>query len=352
MKNFKGVRIEYHIIQSFPVVCLNRDDVGAPKTAIVGGVERGRVSSQCWKRQVRMCLHDLGVKIAVRTKRITDMVISKCQGEMTEEKANFCEYVSKCISKDTLLFFSEKEAIAIAEYVDKQEDYGKALKIKDKDILKALKNDLKEARPVGSDDLEGLDIALFGRMIANAADLNVEAASSFSHAITTHAISSSIDFFTAVDDCFSEEESGSGHLGTNEFTSGTYYRYIALDLGLLSQHFDVEDMDKAIDVFTKALFLAVPAARQTTFSGACPWNYARVLVRRGQGLQLSWDKPVKSKGSGYVQPSIERLDEELEKYKSIYGSIFGGIADFEFGNDKAYSIDELCKDLVSAVNTI
>ena len=48
---YQNTRIEYHILQSFPVTCLNRDDVGAPKTAVVGGVTRARVSSQCWKTQ-------------------------------------------------------------------------------------------------------------------------------------------------------------------------------------------------------------------------------------------------------------------------------------------------------------
>ncbi len=45
--------IELHILQSFPVSCLNRDDVGAPKTAIFGGVTRARISSQCLKRAIR-----------------------------------------------------------------------------------------------------------------------------------------------------------------------------------------------------------------------------------------------------------------------------------------------------------
>lgn len=64
-----NARIEFHILQSFPVTCLNRDDVGAPKTAVVGGVTRARVSSQCWKRQVRLALPNFGIKIALRTKQ-------------------------------------------------------------------------------------------------------------------------------------------------------------------------------------------------------------------------------------------------------------------------------------------
>ena len=45
--------IELHVLQSFPVSCLNRDDVGSPKTAVFGGVNRARISSQCLKRAIR-----------------------------------------------------------------------------------------------------------------------------------------------------------------------------------------------------------------------------------------------------------------------------------------------------------
>ena len=45
--------LELHIIQSVPVACLNRDDLNSPKTAIFGGVQRARVSSQSWKRAIR-----------------------------------------------------------------------------------------------------------------------------------------------------------------------------------------------------------------------------------------------------------------------------------------------------------
>ena len=45
--------LELHIIQSVPVACLNRDDLNSPKTAVFGGVQRARVSSQSWKRAIR-----------------------------------------------------------------------------------------------------------------------------------------------------------------------------------------------------------------------------------------------------------------------------------------------------------
>jgi CRISPR system Cascade subunit CasC len=51
--------IELHILQSFPVSCLNRDDVGAPKTATFGGLTRARISSQCLKRAIRLQAKEL-----------------------------------------------------------------------------------------------------------------------------------------------------------------------------------------------------------------------------------------------------------------------------------------------------
>lgn len=100
-----NTRIEYHILQSFPVTCLNRDDVGAPKSAMVGGVTRARVSSQCWKRQVRMALAGFGVKLGTRTKKVTEFMEKACQesGADTEKAAACAKKIAQVLSDDTLL---------------------------------------------------------------------------------------------------------------------------------------------------------------------------------------------------------------------------------------------------------
>ena len=350
MKDYRGVKIEYHILQSFPVTCLNRDDVGAPKTAIVGGVERGRISSQCWKRQVRLALRDLDIHIAVRTKKISELIGKECKGEISEEKKSFIDAMANVLSTDTLLFISASEIKVLAEYADSE-----AVPVT-KEISKKLEKELpkimKKAGKKGFENLDGLDIALFGRMVANAIDLKVEAASSFSHAITTHRISSSVDFFTAVDDYMEDSDNaGSGHLGSSEFTSGTYYRYISLDLGMLAETLgDDADIMKAVDAFTKALYIAVPSARQTTFAGYCPWDYAHIYVRKGQCLQIAFDKPVVSKGEGYLKPSIDSMESALERNKKLMGSLFGEISEFVYGVSDEYSIDNLCADLQSSLS--
>ena len=339
---YTGTRIEYHILQSFPVTCLNRDDVGAPKTAIIGGSTRARVSSQSWKRQVRMSLQDVGVKLGIRTKKIEQLITKACEdiGATNEQAQKCAEKIAKLLSDDTLLFISETEVKALASYAAELE--FSAEKIKDKELAKIAKKALNP-------NVDALDIALFGRMVAKAADMNVEAAASFSHAISTHKVNNEVEFFTALDD-LSGEDQGSAHMGSLEFNSATYYRYISLDLGQLAQTLGEDaDLKAAINAFTQALFVAVPSARQTTQSGASPWEFARVMVRKGQRLQVPFETAVKAKEGGYLKPSIEALKSYLDKKEKMAGSLFGKLGSYDWGENENYSIDQLITDLQSHV---
>lgn len=337
---YTNTRIEYHILQSFPVTCLNRDDVGAPKSAIVGGVPRARVSSQCWKRQVRLAMQSFGVKLGIRTKKAEEIFIKAClDAGASEDKAAACgTKIASQLTDDTLLFVSDTEAAAFAAYAAEQEfDEGR---IKDKELAKVAKRALNPA-------VDALDIALFGRMVAKASEMNVEAAASFSHAISTHKVSNEVEFFTALDD--RQDEPGSAHMGSLEFNSATYYRYISLDLGQLAQTMGAADLRKAVEAFTKALFVAVPNARQTTQSGASPWEFARVMVRNGQRLQVPFEAPVKARDGGYLQSSVDELKSYIDKKEKLTGSLFGKVASYDWGEDENFSIDALVESLQSHV---
>ncbi len=363
----KNTRIEFHILQSFPVTCLNRDDVGAPKSAVVGGSTRARVSSQCWKRQVRLALHDLGVTCGARTKLISKMVSEACLAKgATPEQAKGCgdkiehifikakeakppkknkdgeiieanEEAAAADKSDTLLFLSPTEISVLAEAFSSS-GFNPEQVITQKDAKKQVK-ELTTLIGKVTEEMDALDIALFGRMVAQAAELNVEAATSFSHALSTHKVSNEVEFFTALDDL--QTEPGSAHMGSLEFNSATYYRYISLDLGQLYQTLAGQALPEAIEAFTKALFIAVPSARQTTQSGASPWEFAKVLVRKGQRLQVPFETAIKSKDGGFLQPSITALSDYLGKKEKLYGSLFGKQAEYTFGVDENFSIDDL-----------
>ena len=344
---FKNKKIEYHILQTFPVTCLNRDDVGTPKSAIVGGVKRARVSSQCWKRQVRLALHDAGVKIAVRTKHIADSILEYVENKEDKDTIDAVNTIAEAISDDTLVFFSEQEAMKIAEYIKSNKIDPKDNKLAS-NLAKYLKNEEKNKKGI-----DGLDVALFGRMVAKAPTLNIEGAASFSHAITTHRIASEVDFFTAVDDKMPEENTGSGHMGSLEFTSGTFYRYISLNLGMLYKNLgNEEDLIEAVKEFTKALYIAVPSARQRTQAGYCLWDYAHIYIRNGQEMQLAFDKAVKQEGTGYLNPSIKEMEENLMRNKNLMGSLFGEIGEYTFGDSNDHGIDGLLDFITNTIKEI
>lgn len=397
---YTNTRVEYHILQSFPVTCLNRDDVGAPKTAVVGGVTRARVSSQCWKRQVRMALRELGAANTERTLFIYDFLLARfneiarssndeLDPDLSKNIEECVEYIVKKIDakakldekaaqhKMSALFFMSHDerdrlAEAFSEFnfsIKRLEEELKAEKSnqkqakdkKDKETEELHKNKVRyldrliKVIPFLEDfslNHDGLDIALFGRMAASAATLNIEAAASFSHAISTHRVSNEVEFFTAVDDDPEDmrEDAGSAHMGSLEFNSATYYRYISLDLGQLAQTLgENADLKSAVEAFTKALFIAVPSARQTTQSGASPWEFARVMVRKGQRLQVPFESAVKpEKGDrGFLDTSVKALKFYLDKKEKMTGSLFGKLGCYEWGENENYSLDNLIADLQS-----
>lgn len=354
----QNTRIEFHILQSFPVSCLNRDDVGSPKSAMIGGTERARVSSQCWKRAIRLAMHEYcGVQTASRTRLVQGFVSDACAAlGATPEQAGDCgETVAKALTKsvkdgesDTLFYISKAEANAIAElFKAKGFDSG----MDSKEILKVLKSKVNTA-------LDGVDIALFGRMAANAPEVNVEAAASVAHAISTHKVASEVEFFTAVDDVKVEKAiPGSGHMGSLEFNSATYYRYISLDLGqLLTNLGDDADLDltAAIEAFTKALFIAIPSARQSTMTASTIWDYARVLIRKGQRIQASFEKAVTTSKEAptILEASKLQLQNQLDHIEKLSGSLYGKIASFEFGETPDFSIDDLAAGLSAKIREI
>lgn len=378
---YRNVRIEFHILQSFPVTCLNRDDVGAPKTAMVGGTTRARVSSQCWKRHVRLAMRDFGVKLGARTKLIGKLIAKACEDNgATPEQAKACgdkiEQVfikksddkkpkkGKAVDKevkaaetdevdeaassektDTLLFLSPKEVTILAEAF-KANKFNPDEVIKQKDAKKQAK-EVEDLIGKTESSIDALDIALFGRMVAQAAKLDVEAAASFAHAISTHKVTNEVEFFTALDD--NSEEPGSAHMGSLEFNSATYYRYVSLDIGQLWQTLAGQNIPESVESFVKALFVAVPGARQSTQSGASPWEFARVFVRKGQRLQVPFETAVKPQNGGFLEPSKKAMCEYLGQKEKLAGSLFGKIKSFDFGEDAEFNIDNLVESIKKAI---
>lgn len=112
---------------------------------------------------------------------------------------------------DVLFFMSEKQAETLAALAIAGESEDKAYQ-------------------AAVFDAPSIDIALFGRMVASDPSLNYDAAAQVAHSISTHAVQTEFDYFTAVDDLSSEDTSGAGHLGTVEYNAATLYRYATVNV--------------------------------------------------------------------------------------------------------------------------
>jgi len=326
--------IELHILQSFPVTCLNRDDVGAPKTAMFGGCTRARVSSQCWKRAIRSLTKEYNAELfkADRGRFVAEQFAGALKNldvdetkawKIGEQLANFLGKKDTKYKKghrtEVALFFSPGEIAAIAEAAKAQLDESGKVEPKKGSLAKAI----KAAQPK-----DMADVAIFGRMVANDHTLMVEGAGLFSHALSTHAVANEIDFFSAVDETKPEamEDEGAGHIGTLEFNAACYYRYIGLNLDLLADeshlgHFSPEERSAVIETFLQASLLAVPTARKNSMFGFNPPAYVLGLRREGQPLSLvnAFEKPITAgNSSGYLEPSQQALKDHWASLKSAY----------------------------------
>ena len=316
--------LELHIIQSVPVACLNRDDLNSPKTAIFGGVQRARVSSQSWKRSIReLAKIILPEKFKGERTRLLfepllkEMISVGLSNENAEEGAK--KVIDTLVkidnkSKDkvkstTMYFMSPLELQTIAKTYMETKNVKKSLKVINSKSLK-----------------DAADISLFGRMVASDHSLTIEAASMFSHALSTHKVNNEIDFFSAVDDLQTNEESGAGMTGTLEFNSATYYRFIALNLDMLADNDHLaamtqEERQEVVRTFIEATIKAIPGARQNTMNANTLPIYVLGVVRKnGHPIQLinAFEKPIRP-SQGYADQSIELLKAEYDKLSEIWG---------------------------------
>ena len=324
--------VDIHIIQSLPPSCVNRDDSGSPKSAVYGGVRRLRVSSQSWKRATRLYFNDIldAKDVGVRTKRVVEVLAERITEDAPELAGDAAALAKKVFAatkiklssprgkKDApqesgyLLFLSTSQIARLAELAIASARDGEAL-------------DAKTIRKIFKEE-HAVDIALFGRMVADDTDLNVDAACQVAHAISTHAAENEYDFFTAVDDDKSrseEEDAGAGMMGTVEFSSATMYRYATVNLDMLVENLgDGDAALRALEVFIKGFCLSMPTGKQNTFANRTLPEAVVVSVRDDQPVSLvgAFEKPIRTnEAEGYLARSVGALAEHARAIEDNYG---------------------------------
>ena len=365
------IYIDIHILQTVPPSNLNRDDNGTPKNALYGGVRRSRVSSQAWKRAARTAFAEAipEQQLGVRTKQIAKMLAQRIAARTqlsAEQSATLAaallgEFGIKSGKKagDTayLLFFGRNQVDEIVSQVA-----GRAEELAALDE-KALKTELGRLE-ISSQLTKGhpIDVALFGRMVADIPGLNVDAAVQVAHAISTHPVDIEFDYYTAVDDENPKEETGAGMIGTIEFNSATLYRYATLAVHLLAENLagEPEAIKSAAATFTDAFVRSIPDGHSNSFAHRTLPHLVAVTIRRDQPVNLvsGYEQPVYAGARGIAAESALRLAEEhkavaetwsLSDAPTAASYTFTGKTGAELAETYGPSIP--LKDLLSTVRT-
>jgi CRISPR system Cascade subunit CasC len=313
--------LQLHFLTPYAPSNLNRDDLGRPKTALFGGSQRLRVSSQSLKRAWRtseVFESALQAHIGTRTKRFGDLVFPILAKRLDEKKAN------KLASKLAEVFGAVKEEALrteqLAHITPDEKGYLEAL---------AAKLAAEGGREPTEEELSSLvgkakgaaDIALFGRMLAAKTEFNVEAACQVAHAISIHKVAVEDDYFTAVDDLkTAEEDAGAGHVGTQEFASAVLYHYVCVDRGLLVENLGGDEplAQKTLRALGEACLTVSPSGKQSSFAARSRAHFA--LVEKGssqpRSLASAFLRPVA--GEDLLCSGVQALDSTKAQLDDIY----------------------------------
>jgi CRISPR system Cascade subunit CasC len=332
--------IQLHVLTSYGPSNLNRDDLNRPKTAVMGGVTRLRISSQSLKRAWRTSpLFEEAVAghIGIRTKEM---------GVKIHEALTAGKTLPGVLAREDLVSrdpVSEKVALDLAKAVASH--YGKLTKGKGVEGLRteqlvhyapeeivAIDGVLANA---GSDDIEvedalpirgktrALDISMFGRMLADTPASNIEAAVQVAHALSVHGVVVEDDYFSAVDDLNTGEESaGSAHLGEVEFSAGLFYEYVCINRTELNRNVggDTELATRGLKALIECIAKVAPTGKQNSFASRAYASYARVEKgsQQPRSLAVAFLRPVNA--PDYLAESIARLEDTAMRMDTVYGA--------------------------------
>lgn len=329
--------VQLHLLTSYPPANLNRDDLGRPKTAIMGGETRLRVSSQSLKRAWRtseVFENALGGHLGTRTKEMGKQIMQALLDKGIPEKkamewarsmaGKFGKLKKDSTEIEQLAHFSPEERAAIDELVELVATRGSEPTEDELELLR--------------DRHSAADIALFGRMLAAAPRFNTDAAAQVAHAISVHRVTVEDDFFTAVDDLNQGiEDVGAGHMGETEFAAGLFYLYLCVDRDLLKESLGENGdlADKALAALVEAAATVSPTGKQNSFGSRARASY--ILAEKGdqqpRSLSVAFLRPVTGKHidpqtnkpfDGMLDEAIFSLQSTLKNMDEVYGACADG----------------------------
>ncbi|MGW5820064.1 type I-E CRISPR-associated protein Cas7/Cse4/CasC [Streptomyces noursei] len=324
--NIKPVYIDFHVLQATPPSNINRGDNNEPKEAIYGGVRRPRASSQSWKRSTRIGFADLGIAadlLGTRSKRIVEDLAARVQDRTNVDAEAATRLAAALLSplgvkpnskkKEStetayLLFYGTAQLDRVVDLLGDRAH--ELLGLDDKKLqaelgdADAIKNILSNGHPI--------DVALFGRMVADVPGINVDAACQVAHALATHGAELEYDFYTAVEDRQTSDEAGAGMMGRTGFNAAVLYRYASVGLHQLYNNLGNRKVAlNALTAFAQCFTRSMPTGYGNAFGHRTLPQLVAITVREDQPVNLvtAFENPVQPR-NGYGVPSAQALAAE------------------------------------------
>ena len=323
--------IQLHLLTAYAPSNLNRDDLGRPKTAKMGNTDRLRISSQSLKRAWRTSdyfYQTLSDHIGIRSRRFArDWVYTAMIDNGVSEKvatastikiaSQFGKVKNEKSPKDPLSNLEIEQLVHISS--NEQQAIEQLVNLLIREKREPSDNEVKLLRK----DNSSIDIALFGRMLADSPAFNVEAACQVSHALGVSTVTIEDDFFTAVDDLNNNEvDAGSAHLGERGFASALFYTYVCVSRDLLLENLNGDEtlVEKTLKALTESAAKVAPTGMQNSFASRAYTSY--LLIEKGsqqpRSLAVAYFNPIRSQD--LVNDAISRLEEQRDKFDKVYGN--------------------------------
>ena len=314
--------VQLHLLTSYPPSNLNRDDLGRPKTARMGGFDRLRVSSQSLKRNWRtseLFEEAMSGHIGSRTKRFGEIIFNALiEGGVKETSAKEWAFeIANVYGK------GKKDSLQIeqlAHISPAEQDAALTLVAV---LIAEDRAPKKEELNLLMENKTAVDIALFGRMLASTPAFNVEAACQVAHALSVHSIVVEDDYFTAVDDLNDgKEDAGSAHIGESGFAAALFYSYVCINKTLLIDNLGGDEVlaNSAIRALTEATVKISPTGKQNSFASRAYASF--VLAEAGEqqprSLSVAFLKPVNDEDQAGA--AIEALHQQANNFDKVYGA--------------------------------
>ena len=328
--------IDIHALQTLPPSNINRDDTGSPKSAFFGGIQRQRVSSQAWKSVIRRDFeeHLDRSKLGVRTRLVADKVVARILDLASEFDADAAEqavvqaftavgtskkHVTLEVPEDESKRISDRAVSKAALFLSNQQIDKLAQAIIEANGEKIPPKQVKEILNTE----HGIEIALFGRMLADAPDFNVDAACQVAHALSVHGSEPDFDYYTAVDDVVrsSDDATGASMIGTVEMASSTLYRYANINLDALTANLgEASASVEATLAFMRAFVSSMPSGKQNSFAARTLPEAVIVTVRNDRPISYvnAFEKAI-TEVEGRRVAAARALASEAKNIEEAYG---------------------------------